>query len=180
MRKPQTTVVFRVWASGSGKGEVIALFPDIDEGRGMCSSYEHVGQHGGADYVSVIQHTRPATPEEYKDLQRELTHIGYDLKIKTRRPVKHMSNDIFIYRSSHLGRVDDCSINVFHGRDAVAREEIVLKKKTVFGREYTYAEPTAPGSYAFGGTILFTSNGNFPEFNTPIKLHDRDMKKETN
>jgi hypothetical protein len=90
-----------------------------------------------------------------------------------------MNNDIFIYRSSYNGRVDDCPINVFTRREAVAREEILLKKKIVFGREYTYAEPKTPGSYAFGGTILFTSNGNFPEFTTPIKLHDRDMSKET-
>ena len=29
-----------------------------------------------------------------------------------------------------------------------------------------------------GGDILFTSNGIYPEFNTPIKLHDRNMELE--
>jgi hypothetical protein len=87
---------------------------------------------------------------------------------------------ISIYRSSYNGRADDCSINVFCGRESVERDEIVLKTKPLFGREgtYTYAEPKEPGSYAFGGTILFTSNGIYPEFTTPIKLHDRDMRKE--
>jgi hypothetical protein len=86
MKEPKTTVIYRVWNSGCGKGIVIALFPGIEEGRGFCSSYEHVGQHGGADYDSVIRRTRPATPDEYKDMHQELTNIGYDLEVKKRRP----------------------------------------------------------------------------------------------
>lgn len=74
-------VVFRVW---KGIGTVIALFPGIDEGRGYCSSYEHVGQHSGADYSGVIQKTRPATPNEYQDLLKELRRIGYNLTIRRR------------------------------------------------------------------------------------------------
>jgi len=66
-------VVFRLWNSGHGKGDVIALFPDIKERGYMCESYMHIGQHGAADYSAVIERTRPATPEEYAYLERELT-----------------------------------------------------------------------------------------------------------
>lgn len=83
--------------------------------------------------------------------------------------------DIQIYRSTDY----DCVINLFNGRADVGREEVVIKTKNVYGTLYTYAEPSIPGQYAFGGTILFTSNGIFPEFNAPIKLHDRRMDLES-
>ena len=72
-------VVFRVWNHGHGKGDVIALFPDIDAGSGLCQSYEHVGQHGGADYQVVLKRTRLATVAEYADLKHELEERGYVL-----------------------------------------------------------------------------------------------------
>ena len=76
---------------------------------------------------------------------------------------------IHIYRSNY-----DSTINFFHNREWVEREEVVLKARN----GYTYAEPSRQGDYAFGGTILYTSNGVFPEFNTPIMLHDRMMNLE--
>lgn len=77
----KTVVVFRVWHNG----DVIALFPNEDAGNGLCSSYEHVGQHGGADYVGVVSLTRPAKPGEYRELATELRRIGYKLVIRSRR-----------------------------------------------------------------------------------------------
>lgn len=77
-----TRVVFRRWSNG----DVIALFPDIHENvDGDCLSYEHIGQHGEADYTSCIFNTHPATAIEYKDLFEELTSIGYNLKVCKRR-----------------------------------------------------------------------------------------------
>ena len=76
---PKDKVVFRMF-----DGEVIALFPEQDEGRGLVNSYEHIGQHGGADYHGVISKSRKATPHEYADLKKELTTIGYKLDIKER------------------------------------------------------------------------------------------------
>lgn len=70
-------VVFRMF-----DGEVIALFPEQDEGRGLVNSYEHIGQHGGADYSGVISRSRKAIPKEYADLKKELTSIGYKLDVK--------------------------------------------------------------------------------------------------
>jgi hypothetical protein len=78
-------VVFRKWRDGFG---IIALFPEIPAdlyGR-YCESYEHVGQHGGADYWGVIMNTRPANEEESADLLEELTRIGYVL-----RPIQRAS-----------------------------------------------------------------------------------------
>lgn len=86
--KEKTTVVFRVWRSGDGKGKVIALFPGIDyDGRGLyCSSFEHIGQHGAASYTGTIRRSRPATPAEYADVKRELTkEYGYNLEARKRR-----------------------------------------------------------------------------------------------
>ena len=57
-------VVFRRWKSC---GTLIALFPELpaDPYGRYCDSYEHVGQHGGADYHGVIQATIPAKTEEH-------------------------------------------------------------------------------------------------------------------
>lgn len=80
-----TPVMFRAWKKKDGGG-VIALFPTIpaDVGGVYCQSYEHVGQHGGALLLGVIEATRPASPEEYAPLLQELLSIGYDLKVVKR------------------------------------------------------------------------------------------------
>ena len=78
-------VVFRRWRDS---GSVIALFPEIPadiQGR-YCVSYEHIGQHGAADYNGVILATTPVNPREYADLAEELRRIGYNL-----RPIKRAS-----------------------------------------------------------------------------------------
>jgi len=72
----QTRVVFRRWDNG----DIIALFPDLEEGEGYCLSYEHVGQHGGADY-RIINDTEPAKETEYDSLFKELSSIGYNLRV---------------------------------------------------------------------------------------------------
>lgn len=76
-----TIVVFRKWKSG---GTVIALFPAEREGAGYCSSYEHVGQHGSADYSHVVSQTVKAIPGEYAALRAELESIGYLLEVRQR------------------------------------------------------------------------------------------------
>ena len=82
--EPETLVIFRVWKPkfriNSGDN-ILALFPGVDDGLGNCSSYEHVGQHGGADYNGCVMRTRPAKPSEYQDLKQELEQLGYRLKV---------------------------------------------------------------------------------------------------
>ena len=77
-------VVYRVFKD---QGDVIALFPDMPEYRGMVLSYQHVGQHGLADYRGVIAATRPATAAEIAPLARELAQIGYTLTERRRARV---------------------------------------------------------------------------------------------
>jgi excisionase family DNA binding protein len=82
--EPITKVVFRKW-HGEGGG-ILALFPEIpaDIHGHHCQSYQHVGQHGGADYSLCIGKTTAATPGEYADLKEELESIGYRLEVVNR------------------------------------------------------------------------------------------------
>jgi len=81
-------VVFRRWKDS---GTVIALFPEspADYQGWYCDAYEHVGQHGGADFHGVIQQTVPARPDECADLAEELTRIGYNLRPIPRASWRH-------------------------------------------------------------------------------------------
>lgn len=78
----KTRVIFRRMRDGS----IIAFFPalagDLNPER-TCLSYQTIGQHGAAD-VTLMRNTYAATPEEYKDLQDELTSLGYDLEVTDR------------------------------------------------------------------------------------------------
>ncbi len=81
MDEHKTRVIFRKWRDG----EVIALFPEIPADRFgyECMAYQHVGQHGGAG-VTLSDITAPASPDEYRDLAKELAGIGYNLEIVKR------------------------------------------------------------------------------------------------
>lgn len=84
-----TITIFRVWKDS---GQVIALFPGLnydtgDANYGMCMSYEHVGQHGEADYDGVVRASRPAQDHEIEDLEFELRSLGYVLDIRQRKPL---------------------------------------------------------------------------------------------
>ena len=86
MKNNKTKVVFRKYPDG----EIIALFPgekwnDTSE---MVTSYQHIGQHGGADYKWVIYKTVKANPSEYYDLAKELEGLGYilDIRLAKRQP----------------------------------------------------------------------------------------------
>jgi hypothetical protein len=88
MNEQETLVIFRRWRV---TGDIIALFPELpseSEGR-FCDAYEHVGQHGGADYHGVVRATRPVSVDDAGDLIAELTRIGYRLK-----PIKRASQRV--------------------------------------------------------------------------------------
>ena len=82
----KTDVIFRRWPD-TDFNLIIALFPyEIDNiEKGFVSSYEHLGQHSGADYDGVIRGTVPAKENEYHALKSELESIGYNLNIVKRR-----------------------------------------------------------------------------------------------
>jgi len=76
-------VVFRKFKD---HGDIIALFPrePCDRQGYLCSSYQHVGQHGSAD-PGIVSITVPAKPAEYAGLLKELKSIGYNnLEIRTK------------------------------------------------------------------------------------------------
>jgi len=77
----KTDMVFRVDSSG-----VFALFPhEVCDQQGHVTTYQHVGQHSGANYPHCIRTSKKATPKEYKDLFTELTSIGYNINIVHRQ-----------------------------------------------------------------------------------------------
>lgn len=75
----KTKVIFRKYKNG----DIIALFPEDtgDMSPYTCASYMHVGQHSAADLQHVVWQTKPAKPIEYKDLEEELSRIGYNLQV---------------------------------------------------------------------------------------------------
>lgn len=77
-----TPVVFRWW-----QGSVIALFPAEHHhpNPNLCDSYQHVGQHGSANYHIIVWTSRPATPDEYASLKRELESAPYHYQLKVYR-----------------------------------------------------------------------------------------------
>ena len=68
-------VMFRKYRDKSA--EILAVFPyeahDLADSFVTC--YAHVGQHGGAQMEHVHSATRPAKPDEYAELYRELQGI---------------------------------------------------------------------------------------------------------
>lgn len=79
-----TRVIFRKWSKSKG-GDVIALFPTLPDDRNgyRCVSYQHIGQHGGAD-PGIMMTTKAATRAEYAPLARELRALGYRLQVSQR------------------------------------------------------------------------------------------------
>lgn len=74
----KTRVVFRQWPNG----DIIALFPQIpaDNQGYTCSSYEHIGQHGGANPDVVVGQTTYVS-SLHPPLAKELEELGYDLEV---------------------------------------------------------------------------------------------------
>ena len=93
---PITLVVFRRWKEN---GDIIALFPELpsDIDGFYCDAYEHVGQHGGADYYGVTQATRPVTRSEARSLAAELCRIAEALGLI----VPRLGTPLFFVSLSH-------------------------------------------------------------------------------
>lgn len=79
MTVSETRVMFGWW----DESEVIAIFPDLKanmDGDPLC--FQHIGQHGACDPDFVKGNARPATPEEYADMKRELEAPPYRYNLK--------------------------------------------------------------------------------------------------
>jgi hypothetical protein len=86
------TVVYRRWLTHSGS--IIALFPfipaSVTNAEDDCTAYEHVGQHGAANYLHCIEGTRAVDErdaEETAKLYMELRERGYELSPMTHEEV---------------------------------------------------------------------------------------------
>ena len=74
--QPQTIdVMFRKYRDKDG--EILAVFPyEAHDRNGLfVTCYAQVGQHGAAQMAHVHSATRPAKPDEYAELYRELQQI---------------------------------------------------------------------------------------------------------
>ena len=90
MSKPIAPVLIRVWKID--KDDIFALLPVLpaDNYGDLCTSYAHLGQHGGADYRLCMSKSRPATAAEAADLVAELQSIGYNPRnIRRATPAMH-------------------------------------------------------------------------------------------
>ena len=95
--KEKTKVIFRQWVYGC---QIIALFPEIatDTLGYNCQSYMHVGQHSAAS-PNIVEDTKPAILEDgaVKKLIKELTELGYNLKIIKRFRYSHQKTRMATY-----------------------------------------------------------------------------------
>jgi len=81
-----TEMIFRVDNSKDFKGTIFAIFPhDVVDYHGHVTTYQHVGQHCSGDYHHMMNTSKPAKEEEYKDLYNELKGSGYNIKVTCRR-----------------------------------------------------------------------------------------------
>lgn len=76
----KTKVIFRKFKDS---GDIIALMPEMAGNMDVvtCMCYQHIGQHGTAWLLDVMEMSKPAKPEEYIPLYNELTARGYNIRI---------------------------------------------------------------------------------------------------
>ena len=91
-------VLIRVWKGDPD--DVFALFPTdpADNYGHFCTCYQHVGQHGSADYGHCIASSRPATKAEARPLLQELRRIGYRPRVLQRASRRHHDERLSIAR----------------------------------------------------------------------------------
>lgn len=80
--KHKTDVLF-LWEQPSEDGQdVFAFFPNekYNSNPKLFESYSHIGQHS-ACHIDYANKCLQASPEQYSDLEKELTQIGYNLNI---------------------------------------------------------------------------------------------------
>lgn len=79
----ETIVLFRV----DNDGVCFAIFPfePVNRSGTLVSVYARVGGHSSGDLRGMIDTSRPATPEEYRAIERELTGYPYRYKLAIRK-----------------------------------------------------------------------------------------------
>lgn len=92
MTEPKTIVLFR--ADRRKNPEITAVFPEIPGTVGCddMTCFAHVGQHSACSFL-WYRTTRPATPDEYKCLKRELESAPYHYRLKVARRISRAMHD---------------------------------------------------------------------------------------
>ena len=94
----KTDVIFRK----EKDGEILALFPhSLWNFAGDVVCYVHMGQHGAAYYDECIRQSKPAKPEEYKNLFIELESLGYNLRVIKKQSGRKYSEAYLLMRSNN-------------------------------------------------------------------------------
>ena len=125
--EPITRVVFRRWRKAPGT--LIALFPDDRETEpGIVGSYEHIGQHGAANYRMMIKATVPVTLKDLPDIQRlreELEGLGYNLRAYSAKEIPKVNPSPV--EGAHLKRLagsPEASYRAFHQVNVDKRSKV--------------------------------------------------------
>lgn len=93
----KVVIVFRKYKNG---GDILALMPYEAELNYQCECYQHLGQHGIADYSHCIEITSPAKPHEYANLKRELEqHFNYVIEVRQKVNYDKVSESRKLLRS---------------------------------------------------------------------------------
>lgn len=66
--------------------DLFALFPELpaNSNGSLCTCYSLVGQHSSADYFGCIENSGPATGDDAEKILRELSQVGYFVKVVKR------------------------------------------------------------------------------------------------
>lgn len=83
--KEKVPVIFRKHLF-MGEWEVMAYFYDAPALPGNIMSYEHIGQHGEAS-LEYYHSGKPATPEEYAELLKELQCVYNDCELIVKKRI---------------------------------------------------------------------------------------------
>lgn len=66
-------------------GNILAFFPELSANYGNIVCYQHIGQHGEASTNYYTNNTEKATPNEYKELHKELKSIYHDAELSVKQ-----------------------------------------------------------------------------------------------
>ena len=83
MTTAPTIVVYRRCKT---TGQVVALFPYVRKGYGLCDSYTHAGQHAVVDYKQMLSTTTAANPllqQDVRQLVQELVTLPERYQLQT-------------------------------------------------------------------------------------------------
>jgi len=86
-------VLFRVDKPGTHCDDVTAVFPTLPGSPGEMTCYARVGQHGSCTAAWMLADTRPAKPEEYAALKRELESAPFYYRLDVRKRISPQMRD---------------------------------------------------------------------------------------